>query len=231
MSSNPSSGSLFRRVLAISALISGLVVGAPFILGYGVAFGGYIPYGVVCKEKDDLFSGTVKASNYIVFLMNRGCDFNDAISDILRNDLDIPKYIDLDRIIKLLNGKLPLSSATNLEILFADMARSKIRTFKWPKNKPTCPQDDSLCGIQYPWVHDLVEDLFILIGSLYSGYFLSTFSTCVFNGASLLVAFSNLGTVFRMTLFLIYAAALLYVIPFAVKYVLRKVAAGFSEGR
>jgi hypothetical protein len=39
------------------ALMFGALFAAPYVVGYGIAFGGYVPYGVVCNRKMICFLG------------------------------------------------------------------------------------------------------------------------------------------------------------------------------
>ncbi|MBG0798888.1 hypothetical protein IYX23_14565 [Methylocystis sp. L43] len=200
------------------ALIIGGLIAAPYVVGYGIAFGGYVPYGVVCNTKDDLFSGRIDPRNYATFLMNRGCDYNAEIMRILVD----PTFKDVDahRVIGIIkSGATPDNSAH--EILVADVVKGVSRTFKAPETEDSCGRGEAsaYCASNRFWGDDIISSFFANVSASYLTYFLPRMSDAIFDGANLLINFSRLGTVFGAGLFVGYALVIGIVSGFAIRMV------------
>jgi hypothetical protein len=198
------------------ALIIGGLIAAPYLVGYGIAFGGYVPYGVVCNTKDDLFSGRIDPRDYATFLMNRGCDYNAEITRILVD----PTFKDVDahRVIGIIkSGATPDNSAH--EILVADVVKGVSRTFKAPETEDSCGRGEAsaYCASNRFWGDDIISSFFAKVSAAYLTYFLPRMSDAIFDGANLLINFSRLGTVFGAGLFVGYALVIGIVSGFAIR--------------
>jgi hypothetical protein len=198
------------------ALIIGGLIAAPYLVGYGIAFGGYVPYGVVCNTKDDLFSGRIDPRDYATFLMNRGCDYNAEITRILVD----PTFKDVDahRVIGIIkSGATPDNSAH--EILVADVVKGVSRTFKAPETEDSCGRGEAsaYCASNRFWGDDIIPSFFAKVSAAYLTYFLPRMSDAIFDGANLLINFSRLGTVFGAGLFVGYALVIGIVSGFAIR--------------
>jgi hypothetical protein len=200
------------------ALIIGGLIAAPYLVGYGIAFGGYVPYGVVCNTKDDLFSGRIDPRDYATFLMNRGCDYNAEITRILVD----PTFKDVDahRVISIIkSGAAPDNSAH--EILVADVVKGVSRTFKAPQTEDSCGRGEAsaYCASNRFWGDDIISSFFAKVSAAYLTHFLPRMSDAIFDGANLLINFSRLGTVFGAALFVGYALVIGIVSGFAIRMI------------
>ena len=194
----------FVKVLLVIAMISGGLLLFPLVVGYGFAFGGYIPYGVVCKQNDDLFSGKIKAENYITFLMNRGCDFDAEVKRIFLDPKVLLPSVVPDRVLGILQKRI--TATTSDEVLAAGIVFNEIRTFRWPKEMNGCSPDD-YCP-QDAWGKDPVSKLFNFLETSYASYFAPVLSTAILNGATLLISVCDYGPIFCAALSLAYAGFL-----------------------
>ncbi|MGJ0454344.1 MAG: hypothetical protein ACR65T_14115 [Methylocystis sp.] len=200
------------------ALIIGGLIAAPYVVGYGIAFGGYVPYGVVCNTKDDLFSGRIDPRDYATFLMNRGCDYNAEITRILVD----PTFEDVDahRVIGIIKGGATPDNSAH-EILVADVVKGVSRTFKAPETEDSCGRGEAsaYCASNRFWGDDIISSFFAKVSAAYLTYFLPRMSDAIFDGANLLINFSRLGTVFGAGLFVGYALVIGIVSGFAIRMV------------
>jgi hypothetical protein len=200
------------------ALIIGGLIAAPYVVGYGIAFGGYVPYGVVCNTKDDLFSGRIDPRNYVTFLMNRGCDYNAEIMRILVD----PTFKDVDahRVIGIIKGGAAPDNSAH-EILVADVVKGVSRSFRTPETADSCGRGDGsgYCATSDFWGDDIISSFFANVSASYLTYFLPRMSDAIFDGANLLINFSRLGTVFGAGLFVGYALVIGIASGFAIRMV------------
>ena len=187
------------------ALIVGGLFFAPYVAGYGIAFGGYVPFGVVCNTKDDLFSGRIDPRDYAAFLMNRGCDYRAEVRRILAGDASF-KGFDANRVISIIEqGAAPDNTAQ--EILMADVVKGVSRTFKAPETGDSCGRGEAsaYCASNRFWGDDIISSFFAKVSAAYLMYFLPRMSDAIFEGVDVLIKFSRLGTVFGAGMFVAYA--------------------------
>lgn len=187
------------------ALIVGALFAAPYVVGYGIAFGGFVPYGVVCNTKDDLFSGRIDPDNYATFLMNRGCDYQAEIRRILASDPEF-KNVDADTVIRIIRNGAASDHAAQ-EIFVAHVAKGVSRAFRAPATEGSCGtgRGAEYCAPSRFWGDDIVSRFFESVSGLYLAYFLPRMSESIFDGVELLIRFSRLGTAFGAVLFIAYA--------------------------
>lgn len=201
------------------ALIVGALFAAPYVVGYGIAFGGFVPYGVVCNTKDDLFSGRIDPDNYATFLMNRGCDYQTEIRRILANDPEF-KNVDANRVIGIIRNGASSDHAAQ-EILVADVAKGVSRTFRAPETEGSCGTGigAEYCALSRFWGDDIVSRLFESLSGSYLAYFLPRMSESIFGGVELLIRVTRLGTAFGAVLFVAYALVIGLVSAAAIRMV------------
>ncbi|CCJ08685.1 hypothetical protein [Methylocystis sp. SC2] len=187
------------------ASIVGALFAAPYVVGYGIAFGGYVPYGVVCNTKDDLFSGRIDPDNYAAFLMNRGCDYQAEIRRVLASDPYF-RNVDANRVIAIIRHDVASDNSTQ-ESSAADVARGVSRTFRFPDAEDSCGTGTGAeyCALSRFWGDDLISRFFENVSGLYLSYFLSRMSEAIFDGVELLIRLTRLGTAFGALLFVAYA--------------------------
>lgn len=187
------------------ALIFGALFAAPYVVGYGIAFGGYVPYGVVCNTKDDLFSGRIDPDNYATFLMNRGCDYHAEIRRILASDPEF-RNVDANKVVGIIRNGAASDHAAQ-EILVAEVAKGVSRTFRAPETEGSCGtgRGAEYCALSRFWGDDIISRFFESVSGLYLAYFLPRMSESIFDGVELLIRFSRLGTAFGAVLFIAYA--------------------------
>ncbi|WP_442753446.1 hypothetical protein ACNHKD_10565 [Methylocystis sp. JAN1] len=205
----------FAQGLAWVLLLGAGLYLAPYVVGYGIALGGYVPYGVVCNTKDDLFSGKIDLDDYATFLMNRGCKYDEEIKRLLADykNVDAQYVSDLVR-----NPNLRGRSAD--EIMVTDAVKATARKFKAPLGGGCGPASDAdYCGLAGNFNDDLVSRAFRSLGDAYLGFFLPRMSDSIFEGAAALVDVSRKGPVFGAALFVAYALALLILSTLATKAV------------
>jgi hypothetical protein len=202
------------------AFLAGLgLFAAPYVVGYGIAFGGYVPYGVVCKTKDDLFSGKIDSNDYTTFLMNRGCKYDDEIARLLAE----PDYKRFDtQFVKELIKNPALTGRSADEIMVVDAVKATARRFKPPEWGAPCDflrSGADNCGLASVWGSDPVSNAASRIGDAYLSFFLPRMSDSIFEGAAALVDAIRKGPVFGGALSVIYALAILLLGTLATKAV------------
>jgi hypothetical protein len=209
----------FAQGLAWAVLLGVGMFVAPYVVGYGIAFGGYVPYGVVCKTKDDLFSGKIDSNDYTTFLMNRGCEYDKEIARLLAE----PDYKGFDTQFLMELIKNPdLKGRSADEILVADAVKATAGKFKTPEWGEPCDFMKSgadNCGLAGVYGSDPVSNAASSIGDAYLGFFLPRMSDSIFEGAAALVDAIRKGPIFGAALSVIYALAILLLGALATKAV------------
>lgn len=210
--------SLIAGASWLALIIGGLFL-APYVVGYGIAFGGYVPYGVVCNTKDNLFSGRIDPDDYAAFLMNRGCDYRAELRRILADEA-IFRNVDANRIMSIIEQGAA-SDSTAQELIVADVAKGVSRTFKAPETGNSCgtAEASAYCGSSRFWSDDVISNIFAKVSAAYLAYFLPRMSDAIFDGVDVLIKFSRLGTVFGAGLFVAYALGIGIVSGVAIRMV------------
>jgi len=195
-----------NNILIVGALVVGGFFTLPIILGFGYAFGGFIPYGVVCNKSDTLFTGEISERDYTTFLMNRGCDADKEVRRLVV-EKGWPSLVDL--ISAKLAGKSVDVNSTNVSsdtfLMIAGSIRATTRTFRWPEiHRDDCPVDQ-YCATQTFWGKDVFGRLFAWISNSYFAWFIPIFSDSIFSGAGVLISVLSYGPIFATLLFLAYS--------------------------
>lgn len=189
----------------------------PGVAGYAWAIGWLPVYGAACHF-DKIFGAAINPDGYRVYLLDRGCDVDAAIRNVLAASQFAAGQdkVDADRIVEVYHGKR-LAVAGN-EFLAADSVQKKLREFA--SSTPggnDCPRDNRYCTPR----ETADEDFFSTWAHAYLSYVQSQFRFTVMDGADYIASVLRMGLGAQVIIALCYLAAGLAVAVGVVRHLLR----------
>jgi hypothetical protein len=170
------------------------LVALPVTLGFAYAFLWLPVYAGVCSEAA---FAPMPADKYRIFLLNRGCDLDEAITEIARSMEADPATLH-----DLYGGKEPTTSE---EVMWADALQAGLRSFVPLRTRAgACPPEDAYCPQRYGWSNDVLSNLIRKAAAPYGNYAKRQFVQGVNDGADFVSGVLAMGTVMRGMLLLGY---------------------------
>jgi hypothetical protein len=171
---------------------------------------GWLPiYRVVCHF-DKVFWSAIDPDGFRIYLVDRGCDMNGAIPDILA------KFVDADRMVNIYHHK-QLAVAGN-EFLAKDLVVQKLREFA--TSSPcanACTPDDRYCATP----EALDENFISRWTHLYIYYARSQFRYTAVDGADYIASLLRMGPLVQASIALCYLIGSLLATGSIIRYIIR----------
>ena len=211
---SPRARTLFIKIAILIAAVGFF----PGVTGYAWAIGWLPIYGLVCHF-DKVVGPAINPDGYRVYLLDRGCDVDAAIRNILAGSQFAAGQdkVDADRIIGIYHHR-QLAEAGD-ESLARDLVQEKLSEFATsapvgtgcaPDNRYCTPADASDEDFFSRWVH------------AYVSYVQSQFRYTVIDGADYITSLLAMGLVAQVIIGLCYLAAILLVTGGIVRYIIRR---------
>ena len=198
---------LQQRLIWIAVAVA-LVACVPAMAGYAWAIVWLPVYGTVCHV-DKVFGSTIDPDGYRVYLLDRGCDIDAAIRQIVEATPNLS--VDPSRIVAIQHGTLRADSAD--EFLAADLLQTKLRRFPDADSGNGCTPD-GYCTIPDSSADDPIRNA----PHAYSAYVRSQFLYALDDGADYVTSLLRMGVVVQVVMALCYAAAMLAVVKCVVNF-------------
>jgi hypothetical protein len=191
--------SKLKSVLIWVAAVVGLVASFPGTVGYAWAMAWLPIYGTICHV-DKVFGSDVSPDGYRIFILNRGCDVDAAIRQIVATATDLS--VDPGRIIAIYHGTARANTAD--ESLAMDLVHSRLREYAGTRRSadnctPHCAiPDDSGDDPIAKWVN------------AYRSYARTQFFYTATDGADYIASILRVGPIVQSAVFLAYLATAIY---------------------
>jgi hypothetical protein len=206
-----------RTLLMGIAIFIAAVGFFPGVTGYAWAIGWLPIYGLVCHF-DKVVGPAINPDGYRVYLLDRGCDVDAAIRNILAGSQFAAGQdkVDADRIIGIYHHRQV--AETGDESLARDLVQEKLSEYATSAPVGTgCAPDDRYCSLadaagdnfMSEWVH------------AYLSYVQSQFRYTVIDAADYITSLLAMGLIAQVIIGLCYLAAMLFFTGRIVRYVIR----------
>jgi len=189
---------LKKMLLWIAAVVA-LVACVPGTAGYAWAITWLPLYGTVCHV-DRVFGSAVSRDGYRIFLLDRGCDVDAAIRQIVGSAADLS--VNPDRIIAIYHGTARANTAD--EFLAMQIVRRRLREYTGAA--PGADNCTPRCAISDTSGDDLITKLINGYGSYAQAQFLYTAK----DGADYIASILRMGPIAQGAVFLTYLTAAIY---------------------
>jgi hypothetical protein len=207
----------FRTRLLTEIAILVVVVGfVPGVAGYGWAILWLPIYGAVCHF-DKVFGSAINPDGFRIYLVDRGCDVDAAIRDILAKSQFAAGQdkVDADRVVDIYHHK-QLAVAGG-EFLARDLVLQKLREFATSSlGANACAPDDRYCAT--PEASDW--NLFSRWTHSYLYYVQSQFHYTAMDGADYIASLLRMGPLAQAIIALCYMIGSLLAIRGIIRYII-----------
>ena len=208
-----------QKLLISIATVTALVGFFPGAAGYAWAIAWLPVYGTACHF-DKIFGPNVSRDGYRIFLLNRGCDVDAAIREIVTAASDLS--VDPGKIVAIYHGTS--RAETPDEYLAIDRVKSGLE-----RNAGSTPSTDNCVGGYCDIPGPPSEDFITKWASTYFSYVRSQFLYTAKDGADYITSLLRMGPVVQSLMFAVYLAAGLFLVT-RLFYVARSVIR-FGKGR
>jgi hypothetical protein len=191
--------SKLKKMLIWIAVVVGLVACFPGTVGYAWAMAWLPIYGTICHV-DRVFGSSVSPDGYRIFILNRGCDVDAAIRQIVATATDLS--VDPGRIIAIYHGTARANTAD--EYLAMDLVHSRLH--KYAGATPSTANCTPHCAIP----DDSGDDPVAKWVSAYRSYARTQFFYTATDGADYIASVLRMGPIVQSAVFLAYLAAAIY---------------------
>jgi len=210
------SASVQQRLIELAIAVA--AVGFfPGVAGYAWAIGWLPVYGTVCHF-DKIFGPAINTDGYRVYLLDRGCDVDAAIRDILAASQFAAGQdrVDANKIVDVYHGKR-LANAGD-EFLAVDLVQQKLREFRASTPRGNgCARDNRYCtgtdGSDEDFISSWIHAYLSLVRS--------QFRYTAVDGADYLASLLRMGLVAQGVIALCYLAGTLLAAGLIVRYAVR----------
>ena len=206
-----------RRLIEIAVLVAAAAF-FPGVIGYAWAIGWLPVYGAVCHF-DKIFGPAIDPDGYRIYLIDRGCDVDAAIRNVLAASQFAAGQdkVDADRIIDIFRHK-KLAVAGD-ETLALDFVQQKLREFAASApGAGNCAPDNRFCAISAA----TDEDVFSRWAHAYFSYVQLQFRYTAMDGADYIASLLRMGLVAQGMIAVCYLIAVLLAAAQIVRYVMRR---------
>jgi hypothetical protein len=208
-----------QKLALLVAIVTALVGFFPGTAGYAWAIAWLPVYGTVCHV-DKIFAPSVSRDGYRIFLLDRGCDIDTAIRQIVMAAADL--NVDPGKIIAIYHGTSRAETAD--EYLAIDRVESSLRDYAGSAaSTDNCA--GGYCSIPGPSSEDFVTKW----ASAYFSYMRSQFLYTAKDGADFIASLLRMGPVVQSLMVIVYLAAALFLVT-RLFYAARNVI-GLGKGR
>ena len=194
--------SRLQRLLIPAVIVTALVSCFPGTVGYAWAIAWLPAYGTVCHF-DKIFGSNVSRDGYRIFLLNRGCDIDPAIQQIVAAATDLS--VDPGKIVAMYHGTL--RAETPDEYLAIDRVESGLREYAG-----TTPSTDNCAGGYCAIPGPSSEDFVTKWVSAYASYARSQFLFTAKDGADYIASLLRMGPLVQALMFMAYLAAVVFLV-------------------
>jgi hypothetical protein len=191
-----------QKLLMSVATVTALVGFFPGTAGYAWAVAWLPVYGTVCHF-DRIFGPNVSRDGYRIFLLNRGCDVDTAIRQIVTAASDLS--VDPGKIVAIYHGTSRAETAD--EYLAFDRVESGLREYA-----SAAPSIDDCVGGYCTIPSPSSEDFVSRWASAYASYARSQFLYTAKDGADYITSLLRMGRVVQGLIFIAYLAAALFLL-------------------
>jgi len=196
-----------RKLLIEIAILIAAVGFFPGITGYAWSVGWLPVYGAVCHF-DKIFGSAINPDGYRIYLLDRGCDVDAAIRNILAASQFAAGQdkVDANKIVDIYHGKR--LAAPGNEFLAVDLVQRKLREFATSTpESDACTPANRYCTT--PKTSD--EDFLTTWVHAYLSYVQLQFRYTVMDGADYLASLLRMGLIAQVIMTFCYLAATLFV--------------------
>jgi hypothetical protein len=191
-----------QRLLISAAVLIALVACFPGTAGYAWAIAWLPVYGAECHV-DKIFGSNVSRDGYRIFLLNRGCDVDAAIRQIVAAASDLS--VDPGKIVAIYHGTSRAETAD--EYLAADRVESGLRDYAG-----TAPSTDNCVGGYCTIPGPSSEDFVTKWAGAYFSYARSQFLYTTKDGADYIASLLRMGPVAQGLMSIAYLAVALFLV-------------------
>jgi len=199
------------------AILVAAVAFFPGVAGYAWAIGWLPVYSAVCHF-NKVFGHEINPDGYRIYLLDRGCDVDAAIRNVLAGSRFAagPDKVDADGIVDIYHRRRP--AARGDELLALDLVQKKFKEFATSTaGANSCTADSKYC---VPEASD--ENFISRWTDAYLSYVQSQFRYTAMDGADYIVSLLQMGLTARVIIALCYLTATVLVVGRFVSYVIRR---------
>jgi len=212
--------SRLQKLLISLATVTALVGFFPGTAGYAWAIAWLPVYGTVC-HLNKIFGPDVSRDGYRIFLLNRGCDVDAAIRQIVTAASDLT--VEPGKIVAIYRGTS--RAETPDEYLAIDRVESGLREYAGDaSNTDNCA--GGYCAIPGP----SSEDFLAKWASAYASYARSQFLYTAKDGADYIASLLHMGPVVQGLMFTAYLTAVLFLLSRILRF-MRGVISGSARAK
>jgi len=207
-----------KTLLIEIAILVAAVGFFPGALGYAWAVGWLPVYSAVCHF-DRIFGPAINPDGYRIYLLDRGCDVDAAIRNILAASQFAagPDKVDANRIVDIYHHKQ--LAVPGDESLAVDLVRQKLREFaSSTPDESSCTRDNRYCVASGASDDDFISSW----AHAYLSYVQSQFRYTAIDGADYIASLLAMGLIAQVIIGLCYLAAVFFVTRRIVRYVIRR---------
>jgi hypothetical protein len=191
-----------KKLLISVATVVALVGCFPGTAGYAWAIAWLPVYGTVCHV-NNVFGSNVSRDGYRIFLLNRGCNVDAAIRQIVMAASDLS--VDPEKIVAIYHGTSRAETAD--EYLAIDRVESGLREYAG-----SAPSTDNCAGGYCAIPGPSSEDFVTKWASAYVSYVRSQFLYTAKDGADYITSLLRMGPFVQSLVFTVYLTAVLFLL-------------------